>query len=117
MMAFLTSEQTAMWLADGIDAGDLDGRLWDLRRERNSMEYEDYTARELREEQKPSLEKERLAMRPEDPLFQRDWEWCHKLGTRPKAAACRAVPYCEAPAFSKACIVRTPFFDPHHVIV
>ena len=120
MMAFLTSEQTAMWLADGIDAGDLDGRLWHLRRERDSMLYEDYTARELREEQKQEeqkQEKERLAMRPEDPLFQRDWEWFLKLGTRPKAAACRAVPYCEAPAFSKACVVRTPFFDPHHVMV
>ena len=123
MMAFLSREESAMWLADGIDAGDLDGRLRHLRRERHYMLYEDDTARELREEQqqlsleKGRLEKERLAMRMADPVFQRNWEWFQKLGLRPKAAACRAVPYCEASAFSKACVVRAPIEDPHHVRV
>ena len=118
MMAFLSREENreenAMFWADGIDAGDLDGRLRHLRRERQYMLYEDEDARQLRKEQEqPSLEKERFAMCMADPLFQRRWEW--KLGLRPKA--CPAVPYCEASAFGKACIVRAPILDPHHVMV
>ena len=126
-MAFLGREGRAMFWADGIDAGDLDGRLRHLRRERHNMLDEDDTARQLRkEQQQPSLEKERLAMRMEDAAFQRlvqrRWEWFQTLGLKPKAAARRAVPYCEADAFSKACIVRkqsppSPILDPHHVIV
>ena len=121
-MAFLGREGRAMFWADGIDAGDPDGRLQDLRRERQYMSYEDEDARQLRkEQQQPSLEKERLAMRMEDAAFQRlvqrTWEWFQTLGLKPKAAARRAVPYCEASAFSKACVVRAPIEDPHHVRV
>ena len=103
MMAFLSREEYDMFWEDGIDAGDLDGRLRHLRRERQYMLYEDDDARQLRkEQQQPSLEKERFAMRMADPLFQK---------------ACPAVSYCEASAFSKACIVRAPILDPHHVMV
>jgi hypothetical protein len=114
MMAFLTREENAMFYEDHIDAGDLPGRLF-LRMERDNMLDEDETARHLRkEQQQPSLEKERLAMRIEDAAFRRRWEWYQTQGLKAKAAARRAMAYCKADAFKSP---PSAILDPHHVIV